>query len=181
MSQVRTILFPSDYSECSRTAFAIAQALARDYHARLLVLHVATPPPLVTYRELQRALEQPNGYRRELADMLRSLHPADAAAGVEYRVEDGEPAAEIMRVAEEVRCDLIVMGTHGRTGLGRMLLGSVAEQVVRNAVCPVLTVKAPLPSTNARVAPDPAQAEECAIVRIRSAERLPAGSAVQPG
>jgi nucleotide-binding universal stress UspA family protein len=57
----------------------------------------------------------------------------------------GDPAAEILRVAQAVKADLIVLGTHGRTGLGRLLMGSVAEQVVRRAPCPVVTVKAPLP------------------------------------
>jgi hypothetical protein len=59
-------------------------------------------------------------------------------------MEKGDPAEEILRVAEETKCDLIMIGTHGRTGLGRLLMGSVAEQVVRKAHCPVLTVKAPL-------------------------------------
>jgi nucleotide-binding universal stress UspA family protein len=60
---------------------------------------------------------------------------------------DGEPYAEILRVAEDDGCDLIVMGTHGRTGLRRLLMGSVAEQVLRQASCPVLTVKTPFPES----------------------------------
>jgi hypothetical protein len=66
---------------------------------------------------------------------------------VERRVEEGDAVEAILRVAQEVRADLLVMGTHGRTGLGRLLMGSVAEQVVRKAACPVLTVKAPFPQT----------------------------------
>jgi nucleotide-binding universal stress UspA family protein len=62
---------------------------------------------------------------------------------VDRLVLEGLPAAEILGLAQKVRSDLIVMGTHGRTGLGRLLMGSVAEQVVRHARCPVLTVKAP--------------------------------------
>jgi nucleotide-binding universal stress UspA family protein len=76
------------------------------------------------------------------------------------------PAAEILLVAQEIRCDLIVMGTHGRTGLGRMLSGSVAEEVLRRASCPVLTVKTPLPpaqSPEERNAEDPGQVKETRV------------------
>jgi nucleotide-binding universal stress UspA family protein len=62
---------------------------------------------------------------------------------VEHHLKEGDPAAEILRLAQEARVDLIVMGMHGRTGLGRLLMGSVAERVVRQAPCPVLTVKVP--------------------------------------
>jgi nucleotide-binding universal stress UspA family protein len=65
---------------------------------------------------------------------------------VEHWIFQGDPATEILAAAEKIKCDLIVMGTHGRTGLGRLLMGSVAEQVVRKAPCPVLTVKTPLPA-----------------------------------
>jgi nucleotide-binding universal stress UspA family protein len=64
---------------------------------------------------------------------------------VERHVRDGDPSEEILAVARETRSDLIVMGTHGRTGVGRLLMGSVAEQVMRRATCPVLTVKTPVP------------------------------------
>ena len=64
---------------------------------------------------------------------------------MEYRVQDGDPVVEILEVTREAPCDLIVMGTHGRTGLGRLLMGSVAEQVLRRASCPVLTVRTPFP------------------------------------
>lgn len=64
---------------------------------------------------------------------------------VEHRLREGDAAAEILQVADEVGADLIVLGTHGRTGLGRVLMGSVAEAVLRRARCPVLTLKSPLP------------------------------------
>ena len=160
MSEIQAILSPTDFSECSQYAFQIARALARDCRARLLVLHVATPPPFVTYGELQKALQRPDGYRGELEFRLRQLYVTDSPAGVEYRVEDGEPAAEILRVARETRCDFIVMGTHGRTGLGRLLMGSVAERVVREALCPVMTIKVPLANDRPRGASIPEQAEE---------------------
>jgi nucleotide-binding universal stress UspA family protein len=62
-------------------------------------------------------------------------------------LQEGDPATEILRIAQECKCDLIVMGTHGRTGVARLLMGSVAEHVVRKAECPVLVVKTPLPKT----------------------------------
>jgi nucleotide-binding universal stress UspA family protein len=68
---------------------------------------------------------------------------------MEYHLEAGDPATEILRVAREVPCDLIVLGTHGRTGLTRLVLGSVAEEVLRKAPCSVLTVKAPPPAAEA--------------------------------
>jgi nucleotide-binding universal stress UspA family protein len=77
---------------------------------------------------------------------------------VEHRLVAGDPGAEILRAAREEPCDLIVMGTHGRTGLGRVLLGSVAEQVVRRAPCPALTVKAPAESGRPADAPSTGKA-----------------------
>jgi nucleotide-binding universal stress UspA family protein len=143
MTPIRTVLHPTDFSEHAAAAWRLAGSLARDHGARLLALHVATPPPLVTYGELENALQGPSGYRRELETCLRSACPADAAARVDYHLEQGDPAGAIVRAAKEYGCDLIVMGTHGRTGLGRLLLGSVAEQVVRKAPCPVLTLSRP--------------------------------------
>jgi nucleotide-binding universal stress UspA family protein len=160
MLNIRAILVAADFSACSEDAFRVACALARDYQARLIVLHVATPPPLVTPGELQKALQQPDGYRAELESRLRQVYAADSPAGVEYRVQDGDPAVEILGVAREVCCDLIVIGTHGRTGLGRLLMGSVAEQVVRKAACPVLTIKVPLPIALASVTAIPDQDAE---------------------
>ena len=144
MLTIRAILVAADFSACSEDAFRVARALARDYRARLIVLHVATPPPFITPGELQRALQRPDGYRAELEGRLRLVYAVDSPGSVEYRVQDGDPAVEILGVAREAGCDLIVMGTHGRTGLDRLLMGSVAEQVVRKAPCPVLTVKIPL-------------------------------------
>jgi nucleotide-binding universal stress UspA family protein len=160
MLNIRAILVAADFSGCSEDAFQIARALARDYRARLIVLHVATPPPFVTPGELQKALQRPDGYRAELEGRLRLVYVADSPDGVEYRVQDGDPAVEVLGVAREARCDLIVMGTHGRTGLGRLLMGSVAEQVMRKAACPVLTVKFPLTSALASVTAIPEQASE---------------------
>ncbi len=143
MTPIHTVLFPTDFSEVAGAAFSLATALARAYGARLVVLHVATPPPFVAPGELERTLERPTGYRRQLEAELRN-HPAlGPRTPVSYRLEAGDPAVQILRVAREEGADLIVMGSHGRTGLGRLLLGSVAEQVSRKAPCPVLTSKVP--------------------------------------
>jgi hypothetical protein len=75
---------------------------------------------------------------------LWQLRPPDPTIQTDRLVQEGLPAAEILRLAPKIPSDLIVMGTHGRTGMDRLLMGSVTEQVVRKATCPVLTVKAPL-------------------------------------
>jgi nucleotide-binding universal stress UspA family protein len=145
MLSVHTILHPTDFSEQSRYAFGLACALARDYGARLIVMHVvpAGTTQLLALSEMgtqARTGSIKDGFWSD----LREMRPTDPAVRIEHRLEDGEPAVEILRVAKEIQPDLIVMGTHGRTGLGRLLMGSVAEQVVRRAPCPVLTIKTPL-------------------------------------
>jgi nucleotide-binding universal stress UspA family protein len=142
MFEIRTILHPTDFSDRSEGAFHLACSLARHHGARLIVLHVIPPP--ICHGEVV-ARQQPDGYREQMWDWLSRLQPPDPGVDIDHRLTDGDPAAEILRVAQDDCCDLIVMGTHGRTGLGRLLMGSVAEQVVRKASCPVLTVKAPLP------------------------------------
>jgi nucleotide-binding universal stress UspA family protein len=140
MFEIRTVLHPTDFSERSARAFQLACSLARDHRARLIVLHVIPPPD--SFGEAV-ARQQPDSYRAQICDHLYALRAPDSRVEIEYRLGDGDPHAEILRVAEESSCDLIVMGTHGRTGLGRLLMGSVAEQVLRQAPCPVLTVKTP--------------------------------------
>ena len=84
----------------------------------------------------------PEGYEEEIGETLLRIHPP-ASVPVIHVLETGQPVEEILRVAKESHVDLIIMGTHGRRGLKRMLLGSVAERVMREAPCPVLTVKTP--------------------------------------
>jgi nucleotide-binding universal stress UspA family protein len=143
--QPRTILHPTDFSAPSAKAFQVAVDLARAYAARLLVLHVAETlgPDNVTFGEAV-SQPQPAGYRiRLLEELSRVAPPEDAGVPVEHLLAEGDPATEIERVAQERQCDLIVMGTHGRKGLRRLLMGSIAEQVVRYATCPVLTIRFP--------------------------------------
>ena len=143
MLALKTLLHPTDFSEHSRYAFRLACSLARDHGARLVVVHVVMTlgPELVPAGEAVTQL-QPEGYQQKLWDDLHQVQSPDPSVPVEYRLAEGEPAEEIVRLAKETGCDLIVLGTHGRTGLERLLMGSVAEQVVRKAPCPVLTVKA---------------------------------------
>lgn len=144
MLHLNAILHPTDFSEHSGYAFRLACSLARDHGAQLIVLHVVTTlgAELVPAGEAAAEL-QPEGYRHKLQEDLRRIQSPDPAVSVDHRLAEGDPAAEIVRVASETHCDMVVLGTHGRTGLQRLLMGSVAEQVVRKAPCPVLTVKAP--------------------------------------
>jgi nucleotide-binding universal stress UspA family protein len=143
MLPIHTILFPTDFSENAQQAFPLACSLARDCGARILVLYVL-PPPLD--REKLEVRHHPDEYYRGLWETLRQWQAPDQNVRVEHRLEEGDAPQAILEVAQEIQAGLIVMGTHGRTGLGRLLLGSVAEQVLRRASCPVLTVRVPLPA-----------------------------------
>jgi universal stress protein A len=141
MLLLRAILHPTDFSSVSTYALSLACSLARDHGSRLIVLHVAELPLIGPGGGLT---PPPGGDRAALAHKLREIQPMGNRIPVDYRLEEGDPAAEIQRVARQTQCDLIVMGSHGRTGLTRLLMGSVAEQVVRKAPCPVMVVKAPV-------------------------------------
>jgi nucleotide-binding universal stress UspA family protein len=142
MFKPRIILHPTDYSTASADAYHIAVDLARQYQATLLVLHVAETlgPELVTYGEVGSELE-PEGHRRRLEDELHRIVPAPAGVAVQYLLAEGDPAHAIEQAAREQACDLIVMGTHGHTGLQRLFTRSTAEHVLRLAPCPVLISK----------------------------------------
>jgi nucleotide-binding universal stress UspA family protein len=139
MLPLATILHPTDFSENSEFAFRVACALARDYKARLILLHVM-PTPMVIYAGGPVPAETwPS--TEEVKDKLRELEGHAHRTRVESLVMEGDPVDMILRAAEESNSDVIVMGTHGRTGLGRLLMGSVAESVIRKAPCPVLSTK----------------------------------------
>jgi nucleotide-binding universal stress UspA family protein/quercetin dioxygenase-like cupin family protein len=142
MPGIRTILHPTDFSENSLPAFDTACALARDYQATLIVLHVMIPSasPL-----LEGPLPDPlqAAEAQGLHVQLPWPQPSGPQVKIEHRVAEGDAATEILRLAEAISGDLVVMGTHGKTGLGRLLTGSVAEEVLRKAACPVLVVKGP--------------------------------------
>ncbi|HWG43124.1 MAG TPA: universal stress protein [Gemmataceae bacterium] len=141
MLSLATILHPTDFSEHSEFAFRLACALARDYNARLVLLHVM-PPPMIVYAGGPVPAETwPN--TEEVKEQLQQLEAQAHRVRVESQVMEGGPVDMILRAVEETNADLIVMGTHGRTALARLLLGSVAELVLRKAPCPVLTAKHP--------------------------------------
>jgi nucleotide-binding universal stress UspA family protein len=137
---VRVILHPTDFSENSRPALEVARSLARDHGARLVVLHV-TPPAILMDGTVAAEID-PSTFHAALEDLRNKLEGPDLKYPVETRLNLGFDREEILRTAEELGCDLIVMGTHGRTGLGRVLMGSVAESVLPRAACPVIVVKA---------------------------------------
>jgi nucleotide-binding universal stress UspA family protein len=158
---IQTVLHPTDFSERSQYGFQLACSLARDYGARLIVLHVAEPPMAIAGEGV--LMLPPTVDLEPLRERLQQLRPGDPKIPVEHRLVQGDAATEILQAAEATKCDLIVMGTHGRTGLGRLLMGSVAEQVVRRASCPVLTAKTPQ-------APVPASEEPATPTARKSAE-----------
>jgi nucleotide-binding universal stress UspA family protein len=141
MPRIQTILHPTDFSANSAGAFQLACALAGDYGARVIVLHVMLPGVAPFGTPPANAL-LPADSQEFLRGRFRWPAPTEAGLSVEYRVAEGDVPEEVVRLARLTRADLVVMGTHGRSGLGRLLLGSVAEEVLRTAPCPVLTVKA---------------------------------------
>jgi nucleotide-binding universal stress UspA family protein len=134
MYPFRTILHPTDYSENSESAFRLACSFAREHRARLIIVHVV--PPRTAAGRSPQMLET-------LKEQLRQLRPEDPNIIVDHHLVDGDPADEIIREARAAGCDVIILGTHGRTGLKRLLTGSVAERVLRGAPCPVVTIRVP--------------------------------------
>jgi universal stress protein A len=147
MVPIRRILFPTDFSEYANHAWSYVLTFAKEFAAEVYLLHVVPPPPRLTETyavnfdpdallEAQRAEATAS-----LDRQLRGAKEAGLTAQVAIRV--GVDYHEILEYARAQAVDLIIMGTHGRTGLAHVLLGSVAEKVVRRAPCPVLTIKHP--------------------------------------
>lgn len=136
----KKILFPTDFSHLSDAALEHASALARDTGATLLIVHVEEPPMAYGGGEMYYGIPDPD--RAEVRRMTEAVRPTDPEVRFEHRLVDGSPAEEIVRLAEEEHVDMIVIGTHGRTGLKRLLMGSTAESVMRLAKCPVFVFKA---------------------------------------
>ena len=140
MFPIKVIVHPTDFSANSNNAWEIASALARDYRARLFAIHVEPPAPI--FAELG-AIPPVPADRNALERRLAEACPAAKELDVIHVLVDGDEVTEIMAFAAKAHADLIVMGTHGRTGFRRLLMGSVAETVLRQAPCPVLTVQGP--------------------------------------
>ncbi len=141
MSGQKKVLFPTDFSECSDAGLEHATTLAQNMGAVLLVVHVEEPPLAYAGGEMYYGAPEPD--TRAIEEMLQRVRPKTGDVPVEHRLVVGSPAHAICDLAEQEGVDMIVMGTHGRTGLKRLLMGSVAEHVVRWAPCPVLTFKEP--------------------------------------
>jgi nucleotide-binding universal stress UspA family protein len=147
--EVRSILLPTDFSDCGNYALTYATSLARKFGASMICVHVIEPiVPTVGYSGVTEPLpiadisdQLEDSAERELPKFAE----CDECSGLEVEevIVHGDAAAEIVRVAQEREVDLIVISSHGRTGWGRILFGSTAEAVVRHAPCPVLVVKPP--------------------------------------
>jgi nucleotide-binding universal stress UspA family protein len=141
----KRILYPTDFSPCSKLAFEIACDMAKQNQSTLTILHVVETlgADNVTYGEAATKLE-PESYIQTLTNQIKELvPPADSGIPVEHVVAEGEPAEQIDLFAAKNKIDLIIMGTHGKSGLRRLLTGSVAEQVMRKTPCPMLVVRLP--------------------------------------
>jgi nucleotide-binding universal stress UspA family protein len=147
MKSFSTILFATDFSENSELAFDYALTLARQFSARIALVHVINEPvdlrgfyvPHISFDNLEKEIEE--GAAKMMATFCRAKL-ADFS-NFETRICTGVPYEEILKQADELNASLIVLGTHGRSGLDHLLFGSTAERVVRQAACPVLTVRLP--------------------------------------
>ena len=147
---IKKILVPTDFSEPTREVMEYALMLARSFSAKLLLLNVHQVIPIteaVTWLEMGVPPVPETGLWEQLKEAaekqmarLKELYQ-DAGVDLEARVIEGVPFVEIIRFADREKADLIVMGSHGRTGVRHLLMGSVAEKVSHKATCPVLVIK----------------------------------------
>lgn len=132
MIHVQKILYPTDFSPYSTQAYFHAVALAEHHKASLTILYVYIPGG-----------SNDSADRHYWRNQLEQIRPVNPAIPVHHIFLEGDPAAEIVRYAADAGIDLIVMGTHGRSGLDRLLVGSVTEKVMRESPCSVMAVKLP--------------------------------------
>jgi nucleotide-binding universal stress UspA family protein len=135
----KKILYATDYSEPSQYALPVAASLARDEQATLLIAHVSE---LEEYPQGELFDEDSTPSPQEL-EQLHAVKPEGPDVHCEYRLIYGNPAEAIVRLAKQEGASMIVVGTHGRTGLTHLLAGSVAEELIRKSSCPVVVVKKP--------------------------------------
>lgn len=142
---IRTILVPTDFSDVSFEAIRYAMSLAEPYQADLHLLHVVDDAPVLAFHTMEMTTDfviedTTRSAEQHLQEFVKS-HDIHGRKGVTLAVRHGNPYDEITRYATDIEADMIVMATHGRTGLAHVLLGSVAEKVVQHAEIPVLTIK----------------------------------------
>ena len=144
MEVIRKILVPTDFSAHADEAFRVAHALAGVVGAEVILFHIAQPPAVVS--EGGRLVANPDqGEATNLWDRFHNIQPADPKVRVQHQVIVSERpgAGPILNILDQEGCDLIVMGTHGRSWLKQRLFGSITEEVLRHARCPVMVVKPP--------------------------------------
>jgi nucleotide-binding universal stress UspA family protein len=135
MIRIQKILYPTDFSSYSTPAYFHALGLAENYGASLTILYVYPPG--------SEGAGDAETERRHWREQLEQVRPSNPKIAVNHMFLEGDPASEIVRYAADAGADVIVLGTHGRTGVERLLMGSVAEKVMREAPCSVLVVKLP--------------------------------------
>jgi nucleotide-binding universal stress UspA family protein len=144
MTTIHRILCPVDFSEHSRLALDHARAMATWFHSAVTVLHVAPVLPVAAYAPMSGMPPYlgltPEARQGLMRSMQQFAAGGPAAMPVDYQIAEGNPAAVILAMARDIAADLLVLGTHGRSGFERWVLGSVTEKVLRTATCPVLTV-----------------------------------------
>jgi nucleotide-binding universal stress UspA family protein len=152
MSVFQTLIHSTDFDEPSKEAFQVARSLAQALGARVVVFHIITPPAIVT----QDGTVFADPYDREPLDLwaeYRTLQADTPKVPVQYAVVVGDEAEAKHLLEQKIRelgeGVLLVMGSHGRRGISRLLWGSRAEEIVRECPCPVLVVKAPSPKVPA--------------------------------
>lgn len=148
MIEMKAILHPTDFSDPSKHAMKYAISFAKEYGAKLYVLHVIEEISNALYFDMLQApplVQLMTDIENQARKALEGILPEEVKGSIEteYLIRKGVPFLEIIRCAEQVKADIIVCGTHGRTGLKHALFGSVAEKVVRKAPCPVLSVRHP--------------------------------------
>jgi nucleotide-binding universal stress UspA family protein len=146
VSRIRRILHPTDFSRASTPAFKRAVEMAKDNRAELLILHVLAPPaPLMmadgyvapsVYEDMEAAARE--GAQKELEKLVKKAKQSDVR--VKPLLLEGVAHERITQAARSRKADVVVIGTHGRTGFARFFLGSVASRVLASSPCPVLTV-----------------------------------------
>lgn len=150
---IRRILYATDFSSASKKALAVVGAIARRYHSQVYITNVRSPLPYTMATPEAVCIVERKREQESLAAVDRLLHsPELEGVAATALTETGDPAQELKRAVRDHNIDLTVLGTHGRTGLMRLLMGSVAEELFRSLACPVLTVG---PRFVNRLTPDP--------------------------
>jgi len=142
MEEIKTILVTTDFSDTSYRAFELASEMATKFGAKLVLAHIEEdrlPPLVLEYTEIDLA----EILKRQVARAREKLEEIATGLGADVQIEvvSGTPHTEIVRMAEELQVDLIVMATHGRGFISHAILGSTTERVLRRAPCPVLIVR----------------------------------------